>query len=297
MPSKDEGDRHERQCGEGHPQAVSNGSCAIAEPPVRRAGASSPGTEASAVMSAGTGTSRHRLHRLRSCAGAAATTFPRRRTTACSHAWTASSSRWVETRTAEPVARSSSDHVHRGLDAQRVDAVERLVQQQHLRFVEGSQQHGHPSSHAVGEPSGDPVGDAEQVEPVQQVGRPGSPSHDPCRAASRPAGGAPRVWRGGSAHRHQGSSRRARGPGPGGGPRRPRRSCTVPVVGGRTPASTFSVVDLPAPLRPTRASVRTGRHGQVESVDGDDRAEGHREAAGLHHCAHRPPIGSSEPPG
>ena len=62
-----------------------------------------------------------------------------------------------------------ANDVHRRLHAQGVDAVERLVEQQHVWFVEGCEDHGHPATHAVGEPGGDPVRHPEQVEPVEQV--------------------------------------------------------------------------------------------------------------------------------
>ena len=61
---------------------------------------------------------------------------------------------------------------------------------------------------------------------------------------------------------------------------------TDPHVGGRTPASTRSVVDLPAPLRPTSATEAPARQRQVEPVDGDDRAEAHREVADLDDGGH-----------
>ncbi len=61
------------------------------------------------------------------------------------------------------------DHVHGGLDAQRVDTVERLVEQQHLGFVEGREHDRHPSPHAMAEAGSDAVACGAEVERFEQV--------------------------------------------------------------------------------------------------------------------------------
>ena len=54
-------------------------------------------------------------------------------------AWIASSRRWVETRIAGAAGAGVGDHVEGRLDADRVDAVEGLVEQQHLGLVQRGQ--------------------------------------------------------------------------------------------------------------------------------------------------------------
>ena len=61
------------------------------------------------------------------------------------------------------------DHLERRLDADRVDAVEGLVEQQHLGLVHRSQDDGEPSAHAVGEAAGDPVHHVAELEALEQV--------------------------------------------------------------------------------------------------------------------------------
>ena len=61
------------------------------------------------------------------------------------------------------------DHLHGGLDAERVDAVEGLVEQQHPGLVERREDHRQPPAHAVAEAGGDPVRGAAEVEALEQV--------------------------------------------------------------------------------------------------------------------------------
>ena len=61
------------------------------------------------------------------------------------------------------VARVAYD-VQGRLGAQRIDAVERLVEQKHGWVVECGQHDGHPASHAVAEAGGDSVRGRTEVE-------------------------------------------------------------------------------------------------------------------------------------
>ena len=62
----------------------------------------------------------------------------------------------------------------------------------------------------------------------------------------------------------------------------------VPDVGGSTPASTRSVVDLPAPFAPHERNA-AGGYGQVEAVDSGHGAERDRQASHIHHGWHPAP--------
>ena len=183
----------------------------------------------------------------------APTTRPPRSTTASSHAWTARSSKWVETKTAAPRRAGVRDHVERGLGAQRVDTVEGLVEQQHVGVVVRREDDRHPPAHAVAEAGGDAMGGAAEIEPLEQVASAGLPAG---RQLAQPGGELevlPRASRAESGRRRRGSSRwRVWLPATRCG-RRGRRRAPRRTVGGMTPASTRIVVDLPAPFRPTRA--------------------------------------------
>jgi hypothetical protein len=79
-----------------------------------------------------------------------------------------------------------ADHLHGRLDAEGVDPVERLVEQQHVGLVEGGEDHGHPPTHAVAEAGGDPVGHATEVEPVQQLAAAALPARrEPAQGGSQ----------------------------------------------------------------------------------------------------------------
>ena len=56
-----------------------------------------------------------------------------------------------------------------GLDADRVDAVEGLIQKKYLGLVERRQDNRHPSAHAVAEAGGDPVRYVTELESLEQV--------------------------------------------------------------------------------------------------------------------------------
>ena len=142
------------------------------------------------------------------------------------------------------------DHVEGGLDADRVDAVEGLVEQQHLGLVHGGQHHREPPAHAVREPAGDPVGGVAELEPFEQVAGARLPVAQPAQPRGR-AGGAPRESRAGPGRRRRGSSRPHAWPRAAAYAGRSPRPAPTPAVGGTTPASTRMVVDLPAPLRPS----------------------------------------------
>ena len=82
----------------------------------------------------------------------------------------------METSTADPCSRSSRITSIVASTPERVDAVERLVEQQDVGVVEGGEHDRHPPAHAVGEAGGDPVGGAAEVEAVEQVLGPLAPS-------------------------------------------------------------------------------------------------------------------------
>ena len=174
-----------------------------------------------------------------------------------------------------------ADHLEGGLDAERVDTVERLVEQQDRRIVERGEHDRHPAAHAVREPGRDPVGGAREVEAFEQVlgallppvGQAAQPRSElevlpGRRPRDQPADvGAvadlrPRVLgvRDGVDPGHPDDSRRS---------------------GAARPARTRRVVDFPAPLRPTRATASRGRDGQVEGLDRRDVAEGHGQPGDL----------------
>jgi hypothetical protein len=76
-----------------------------------------------------------------------------------------------------------ADHVEGGVDADRVDAVERLVEQEYVGLVQRREDHREPAAHAVGEAGRDPVGHVAELEALEQVagtglpvGRPAQPS-------------------------------------------------------------------------------------------------------------------------
>ena len=144
------------------------------------------------------------------------------------------------------------DHVHGGLDADRVDAVEGLVEQQHLGLVQGGEHHREPAAHAVREAGGDPVRDVAELEPLQQVAGPVLPASGSRRSRAESCRCSQGVARG-----HQPAHVGAVAGGLLDRQRLARTSCpatvTVPAVGGTTPASTRIVVDFPAPLRPSSA--------------------------------------------
>ena len=99
------------------------------------------------------------------------------------------------------------DHVHGRLDADRVDAVEGLVEQQHLGLVERGEDDREPPAHAVAEAAGDAVRDVAELEALEQVAGAVLP------AVGQPAqpGGElevlPRAWRAAPGRRRRGSSR------------------------------------------------------------------------------------------
>ena len=85
------------------------------------------------------------------------------------------------------------DDLEGGLDADRVDAVEGLVEQQDGGLVQGREHDAEPAAHAVAEAADDPVGDVAELEALQQVAAPRLPLVHPaqpgascrCSTASR----------------------------------------------------------------------------------------------------------------
>ncbi len=118
------------------------------------------GDPAPPLTPASRGSAAHPRRRSARRPGRCPATWPPRRTTASSHACAARATRWVETRTAAPAARSASHEGEGRVDAERVDAVEGLVEQQHAG--------------ANGTPPARPR------------------AAGPCRARSRPSRGRPR---------------------------------------------------------------------------------------------------------
>ena len=57
------------------------------------------------------------------------------------------------------------------------------------------------------------------------------------------------------------------------------RQVTDPPAGGTSPAMAFSVVVLPAPFEPSRATTRPGGHGQRNIGDADQVAVANAEVA------------------
>ena len=105
-------------------------------------------------------------------ASTVATRDPPRITSTVLQAWMASSRRCVEISTQAPARARVGDDLEGRLDADRVDAVERLVEQQHLGLVQGRQHHGEAAAHAVREAGGDAVGDVAELEALEQVASP-----------------------------------------------------------------------------------------------------------------------------
>ena len=222
----------------------------------RAAGLASPEACASVRRAVSRGErGRHRRPPPRSsrAARSSATAEPPRSTMASWQASTASSSRWVETRTAAPRARAS------------------VITSRVASTPSGSTpSNGSSSSSTSGWWKAASTTDIRRPMPwlKPEVTRCAAPprsnrssrsrarSSQPARAgaAGPRAGGAPRASRGESGRRRRGSSRSRRLTASGlgadvvAGRRGPR-----PRSGGMTPASTRMVVDLPAPLRPTRA--------------------------------------------
>ena len=115
-------------------------------------------------------------------AATVATRDPPRRTSTSPQAWIASSRRWVETRTQAPRARASRDHVEGRLDADRVDAVERLVEQQHLgarACAASSTDSRRPMP--CEKPPAAPVRGVAELEPLEQVAGAGLPVAQPAQ--------------------------------------------------------------------------------------------------------------------
>ena len=190
---------------------------------------------------------------------------PRRRTTASSHASTASSSRWVDTRTALPRSRCSRMISSVASTPSGSTPSNGSSSSSTRRLVERGEHDRHPAPHAVREPGGDPVGGPREVEPLEQVLGVRLPPVGHAAQAGGELKVLPRPWPGGSARRRRGSSRRPRGPRCGTSDGVHAGHPDRPAVGGSTPASTRSVVDLPAPLRPTRATDAAA--GTVRSKD------------------------------
>jgi hypothetical protein len=73
------------------------------------------------------------------------------------------------------------DDVLGGLDPERVDTVERLVEQQHTRLVERGEHYREPPPHPVAEATGDPVCGVAELEPLQQLLRSRLPALHPAQ--------------------------------------------------------------------------------------------------------------------
>ena len=100
-----------------------------------------------------------------------------------------------------------SDHLEGRLDADRVHAVERLVEQQYLRARAARPAPPRAGGPCRGEkPRGHPVGDVAELEPLQQVAGRGPPSRRAGAAGPR-AAGAPTGSPGAPGRRRRGSSR------------------------------------------------------------------------------------------
>ncbi len=69
------------------------------------------------------------------------------------------------------VVASLGDHLKRRVDAEWVDAVERLVEQQHRGLMQDGEHDREAAAHAVGEPRGDPIGGAHEIEEFEQLAR------------------------------------------------------------------------------------------------------------------------------
>ena len=143
-----------------------------------------------------------------------------------------------------------AQQVHQVHALARVDAVERLVEQQHGRIVDERRGDLDPLPHALGVGVDPPGGRLDHVDHAED------PFASPRR---RRAVGAGRRWRARTGAR-SGSRSSARAPAPGrsGGRRRcgarpaRRRAVTVPDDGGRKPDIIAISVVLPAPLGPSR---------------------------------------------
>src|SRR4051794_953199 len=168
------------------------------------------------------------------------------------------------------------DHVEGGLDPDRVDAVERLVEEQDLGLVQRREADGEPTAHAVGEAGRHPVRDAAELEALEQVARPVLPVLQP----PEPRGELEVLPRGGS--RDQTADVRAVAHGP-----LHRERVGADVVTGHDRAARAGRYDarehphrrrLPGPVAAQQRGRVTGVRRQVDARDGLHLAEAHVQA-------------------
>ena len=199
-----------------------------------------------------------------------ATTRPRPTTTRWSAVSCSSLIRWLETRTARPSAASERRKPAHPHDALGVQAVERLVEHQHRRVAEQRGGDAEPLAHAERVAARLAPGRRAPARPARSPRRPGWPpepwewaSHSRWLRAVRlgcsaPASSSAPTW----------LQRVAQARGTGWPP-----ISAVPSSAASRPRITRIVVDLPAPLGPTKPVTWPGRDREGHPVQGHGRPE------------------------
>ena len=186
-------------------------------------------------------------------------------------------------------------------DAERVDAVERFVEQEDGGLVERGQQHRQASAHAVAEPRGHAISGAGEIESLEEVLGPLLP---PGGEVAQPRGELKVLPRGGS--RDESADVGAVADDLACAPRLTHRVDTRDEHGARL-GREYAAEDaqgrrLAGAVAPDEGDAAAGRHSKVEVVHGEDGAEQHGktrdldgQAASPRGCAHTPIVSRTRP--
>ena len=194
-----------------------------------------------------------------------ASSRPRPITTRCSAVSAISLIRWLDTNTVRPSAARSLQQGAHPDDALRVQAVDRLVEQQHRRVAEQRGGDAEPLAHAEREPLDPLAPHAGQPDLLEHLVDPRAPGSG--WSARATAGGGGRAGR--RAPTAPPAARRPAAAARSGSGRAGRRSAPGPPSAGRGPSIIRMVVDLPAPFGPEEAGHPTRFDGERQVVDRD----------------------------